>query len=157
MEPEAPAMQAASVTGPTTRLRQDHPVMYIMPAAPTSISLSEAAPLPPAAPVPPAAPQLVTPSLLNALPHNNGIFGAIFLIGLGLLFLTDGIFPGILLVVGITSFLRESAQGRPHRALNTLIFFAGLTMLFWFDAIFPGILFLLGLMALLNARRGFQW
>ena len=140
---EAPVVQeVAPAVGPTVRLSQDQPPIYTMPAP---------------APAPASVPQPAAPSIPNVWRHNSGVFGALFLIGLGLLFLIDGFFPGILVLVGIIGFLREAASGRSRNALSTLVFFTGLAVLFWIDFIFPGILILLGLIALLNAGRGFRF
>jgi hypothetical protein len=134
---QAAVTEPAPATGPTTRL--EHKPTYTLPAAPPI-------------PVPPVA-----PSIPGALPHYKEWIGAVFLIGLGLLFLTGSFFPGILVLIGITGFLSESGRGRQDKALQALVFFAGLAVLFWSHSFFPGILILIGVMALLKRRHSFCW
>lgn len=53
----------------------------------------------------------------------NVTFRAIILIGLGILFFTDGWWPGILLVIGTALCIRQGLRGRYYDvALSTLIF-----------------------------------
>lgn len=98
-------------------------------------------------PVPPTAPLAPAPAKSAA---SNGIIGAIWLIGLGILFMTKLFWPGILILVGLSAFMHESSRGRGNEALRTLVFFVGLTFLFWTGRFFPGILILLGVIALLS-------
>jgi hypothetical protein len=139
---EAPAV-AASVapqpvpaTGPTTRLAPEAVSGYTMPE-----------------PIPATATPAPSIHRGRAQFHQSG--GALFLIGLGVLFLTGNFWPGILVLIGLTGFISEAGRGRQQQGLGALIFFTGLAFLFWSGAFFPGILFLLGIMALLNYHRGF--
>lgn len=101
----------------------------------------------PNAPVPPNAP--LAPALAKpAVP--NGIIGAIWLIGLGILFMMKIIWPGVLILIGLSAYIHEAASGRSRAALRTLVFFVGLTLLFWSGRFFPGILILIGITALLS-------
>lgn len=75
--------------------------------------------------------------------------GAIFLIGLGLLFFTGAFWPWILLLVGVIGALDELPGGL-RQAATTLLFFGGLAVLFATGTLWPGILILLGLVALLD-------
>jgi hypothetical protein len=68
------------------------------------------------------------------------------------LFLTRNFFPGILVLIGITSYLSANAHGRSATALQPLMFFVGLAAIFWMGFSFPLVLLLLGLMALVNQR-----
>jgi hypothetical protein len=74
--------------------------------------------------------------------------GAVWLIGLGILFLTGEFFPGILVLIGITSYLNANAHGRSPAALQPLLFFLGLAVIFWVGFSVPLMLLFLGLMAL---------
>ncbi len=133
--PPAPEVQTAPATGPTTRLDPRVVPAYTMPAS--------------AAP----APQVVAPRRGTRQHHRKTPVGAIWLIGLGLLILTGNIFPGVLALVGITSYMKESARGRPHKALESLVFFLGLTALFAVGFSWPGLFVWLGLMMLIKHRR----
>jgi hypothetical protein len=130
----APAAPANAATGPTTRLNPQVVERYRMPAT---------------APAP--APQMTMPRQRHRHGHRqNDSIGAVWLIGLGLLFLTGHFFPGILFLIGITSFLKHSGRGRDRKAVQTLVFFLGLTALFWYGFSLPLLLIWLGAMALLN-------
>lgn len=138
----APVVQDAqpAAVGPTTRLSEAAIPAYTMPAS---------------APIPATAGPQHSAHLRRAFPQLNQNAGAFFLIGLGVLFLTGNFWPGILVLIGVTSFISETGHGRQNKGLGTLIFFTGLAFLFWTGAFFPGILILLGIMALLNSRHGF--
>jgi hypothetical protein len=118
--------------------------MYTIPTATPAVT---AGPMP--------AAQQAAASVAGGLPHYKEWIGGVFLIGLGLLFLTDSFFPGILVLVGIVTYLVEAGRGQRNKAMRNLILFAGLAVLFWTDSIFPGILFLLGGIAMFSKRRGF--
>lgn len=126
----------APATGATRRL--DPMPAYTMP---------QAAPIAPA-PAPMPAPRQ----------YNKELGGGMFLIGLGVLFLTGTFWPGILALIGITAYVNETARGRHREAAQGLIFFVGLSILFWSGWFFPGILILFGLMALMHrgGRHGKQ-
>ncbi len=134
IRPPAPAVQPGPATGPTTRLDPAVVKTYTMPA--------------PA----PAAPQRAAPRRTSRQRPHGGSVGAVWLIGLGLLLLTGTIFPGVLALVGITSYMKESARGRHFKALQSLVFFLGLTTLFVFGFSWPGLFIWLGVMALLKHR-----
>ncbi|MBV9787098.1 MAG: zinc ribbon domain-containing protein [Chloroflexi bacterium] len=124
--------------GATTRLPEASVPAYTMPAP---------APMPA-----PAVPH--TAGHIRHFPHLNQASGAFFLIGLGVLFLTNSFWPGILVLIGVTAFLSEAGKGRANNALMPLVFFIGLAFLFGTGMIWPGILILLGIMALLGSKRG---
>ena len=128
----APRVQAAPATGPTTRLDPE-----VVPG----YSMSATAPAP--------APQLTMPHRRHGHRQRDSV-GAVWLIGLGLLFLTGSFFPGILLLIGFTSYLSHSARGRERKGIQSLVFFGGLTALFWFGFSFPLLLLWIGAMILIN-------
>lgn len=134
LNPETPVVTAAPVTGPTQRLESTP--SYNMPA-------------PASAPAPVAA---ISTAYVQRR-HNKEAIGAVWLIGMGVLLLTGEVFPGVLVLIGLTAYLSQSAHGRNDKAMQSLLFFAGLAVLFWANFIFPGILFLLGAMMFFN-RRG---
>lgn len=82
--------------------------------------------------------------------------GAIWLIGLGILFLTELFWPGILVLIGVSSFVDKEAKGKRDEGLATLVFFSGLALLFLTELFWPGILVLAGVMWLLS-RKGRGW
>ena len=80
--------------------------------------------------------------------------GGIFLVGLGVLFLVNWIWPGILLVIGLVAFVNQALKGEPLNGLVSLILFGGAALLFTFnfDAryILPIGLIIAGVLALAN-------
>lgn len=80
----------------------------------------------------------------------NARSGAIFLIGLGLLFFTDSFWPGILALVGVAGAMDELSNGDVRAAATVLIFMGGMAVLFFTGTFWPGILVLIGLVALLD-------
>lgn len=76
--------------------------------------------------------------------------GAIFLIGLGVLFFTNTFWPGILALLGVTGAIDELGNGNPRAAAMVLVFMGGMAVLFFTGWFWPGILILLGLVALFD-------
>ena len=106
-------------------------------------------PAPAAAPPTPGAQSRSTPPWFAAQ-HNEEITGAIWLIGLGLIFLTGAFWPGILVLAGLTAYVQEAARGRQAEGLQELVTLTGIAFLFWTGLFWPGILILLGIVALLS-------
>jgi hypothetical protein len=127
-----PEVRRAPATGPTTRLD---------PAAVPGYRMPSTAPTP--------APQTMLPRRRRRYQQHDAV-GAVWLIGLGLLFLTGQFFPGILFLVGVTSFLKHSGRGRDRQALQALVFFGGLTALFWWGFSLPLLLVWLGALMLIG-------
>lgn len=132
---EAASVVTTPVTGPTKRLDPMPEASYTMPQ-------TQPASTPASAPV----------HTQGKRSFNKDAITAAWLIGIGVLLLTGDFFPGILVLVGVTSYMRDTMRGRQDKALGNLIFFTGLALLFWSNFFFPGILFLLGAMWLLNSR-----
>lgn len=133
-----PIEEEEPATGATRRLQPEPKPSYTMPQTPAPA---------PAGPLP--------------VPRTRRYFGndtlkAVWLIGLGVLLLTGSFFPGILVLIGLTSYIRDNQHGQPQKGLRNLVFFTGLALLFWTNFIFPGIFFLLGAMWLLN-NRGYRF
>lgn len=137
---EPAVAEPTPAVGPTVRLNPAPAPAYELPVTPTPA---------------PAVPQPSSGSLPRR--QNNGSIGAVFLIGLGFLFLTGNFFPGILVLIGVTSYMNEARRGRQERGMQTLLFFGGLALLFATGTFFPGILFLLGALYFLNGRGGHRW
>jgi len=129
--------------GPTKRLDP----AYSMPRAAEPVAAPAAAPVP--------APRRSTRKARTK--HKKAPLAAIWLIGLGILFLTELFWPGILVLIGISSYVDKAARGKRDEGLNTLVFFAGLALLFLTELFWPGILVLAGAMWLLNNRSGRGW
>lgn len=56
----------------------------------------------------------------------SNISGGIFLIGLGVLFITDWFWPGILLVIGLSSGAELIFRGRVREGIGTMAMFAAI-------------------------------
>jgi len=76
----------------------------------------------------------------------EGASGGIFLIGLGILFLSKvDFFPWILVVIGVSSLPGSLAQKGFWAGIQGFVWLVGLAILFATDRIWPGILILVGL------------
>lgn len=124
--PESPV---TAVIGPTIRLNEPAPVTEIPPPA-----------------IAPIAPATRPTRLLRARQLNGGMW----LIGIGILFLTGTFWPWILVLCGVSGYLEETGRGRHQEAARTLIFMVGLAILFSTPWFWPGILILIGITALLS-------
>ncbi len=85
--------------------------------------------------------------------YADRVAGAVFLIGLGLLFtpvanIVGGFFPGILFVIGATTIARGVAEGQPWYEVSGGLFMLGLGLFFLFGFSLPLLLIVLGLMML---------
>jgi hypothetical protein len=78
------------------------------------------------------------------------------MLGLVLLFLTGSFWPGILLLIGVTQYVKHDARGRGNHALSSLLFFGGLAFLFWTNMLWPGIVVLL-IVSQLVRQSHFTW
>lgn len=83
----------------------------------------------------------------------SGVSGAIWLIGLGVLFLVEGIpfWPWILVVIGLVGLPESVAQKGLWAGLQGVVWLAGLAVLFATGKFWPGILILIGLSTLAGA------
>lgn len=77
--------------------------------------------------------------------------GAIWLIGIAVLAITNWWWPGILILIGLTSFVSMMNRGPINLAVSPLIFFFGMAVIAYFNWWWPGMLILIGVMMLLNA------
>ncbi len=134
--PVIPAPTAAPVTGPTTRLDPSAVPLYTMPAVPAK-----------------AAPQVHSSRRGSRRhQHNDGTW-SVWLIGIGILMLSGSFFPGILVLIGLTKYLKASRRGRYAQANQRLVFWAGLAAIFWLGLSWPLFLLWGGLLMLLNQRN----
>ena len=109
-----------------------------------TVHLDEAAP---AAGGPEPGP--ASPAVPSARPWRE-LSGGLWLIGLGVLFLSGTFWPGILVLVGLSAYLEQRARGQQQYALRSLLFAVGLALLFWTNWLWPGILLLLGVLAIIS-------
>lgn len=87
--------------------------------------------------------------------YADRVSGAVFLIGLGVLFtplgnLVDGIWPGILFVIGASSLARGMAEGLPWYNVSGGLWMIGLGLVFLWGFSLPILLILLGLTMLVG-------
>ena len=82
----------------------------------------------------------------------ESISGGIFLVGLGILFLTDlGFWPWILVVIGLSGLPASLAQNRGWYGWQGFLWMLGLAILFASGFFWPGILILVGASMLVAA------
>lgn len=80
----------------------------------------------------------------------------IFAVGLFVLLMTGNIWPGILWLIGVSSFVGAAMHGRGDKALQALFWWGGLALLFATGTFWPGILLLMFIGMVLGGRgRGF--
>lgn len=134
---------ARAATGRTVALEAERPAE---PAPPADL---------PAPPRPPAPAGRRRRSLFDGSwrPMTRGFSAkssGVFMIGLGLLFFTGTLWPGILALFGLTGAMDELDHGNVRGAAAVLLFMGGLAVLFATGLFWPGILVLIGLVALLD-------
>ena len=134
------------------------------PAAPPAAA---SAPTRPAAH--PSYPRMATPPALMAVrPHvpsspqrRQGLGddpgAVVFLIGLVALLASHTIWPGILLLLGLTNLVRQGARGRPDHGVRALLWLGGLTLLFATGTFWPGILILIFIGMAIGGGRSRHW
>ena len=83
----------------------------------------------------------------------SALSGGIMMIGLGILFLVEGIgfWPWILVVVGLAGLPESLARDGFWAGIQLLVWTAGLAVLFATGAFWPGILILIGLSTIVSA------
>jgi len=85
------------------------------------------------------------------------ISGGVFMIGLGVLFLIDWFWPGILLLLGLVGLVHEWIKGERSKGLSAFLVLGGLAVLFSFNfawnVVLPVALICLGLIGIVNALR----
>jgi hypothetical protein len=91
--------------------------------------------------------------------HNTGNdpSGLVFVIGLVALLASHMIWPGILLLLGFTNLVHQSAHGRPDHGMRTLLWLGGLTLLIATGTFWPGILLLLFISMALGKGSSRPW
>lgn len=81
----------------------------------------------------------------------NQISGAVWMIGLGILFITGRWWPGILIVIGAGSIAQGLAEGRGWYGFQGGLWAIGLGIWFWFGAPIGALFIVMGVSALLGA------
>jgi hypothetical protein len=93
--------------------------------------------------------------------HRQGWSGdpgpIVFLIGLVALLASHTIWPGILLLLGLTNLVHQAARGRPDHGLRALLWLGGLTLLLATKTLWPGILILIFISMALGGGRSRHW
>ena len=79
--------------------------------------------------------------------------GLFFVLGFFFLITSSYFWPGILVLIGLTKFIKRQSRGASWRAARDLFFWGGLAFLFWTQTFWPGILLLLLATSLLGNRR----
>ncbi len=82
--------------------------------------------------------------------YADRVSGAVFLIGLGLLFtslggIVGGFFPGILFVIGASAFARGMAEGQQWYSVSGAMWMVGIGLVFLLGFNLPLLLILIGL------------
>ncbi|MEP7189096.1 MAG: hypothetical protein ABI901_07910, partial [Roseiflexaceae bacterium] len=138
--PAAPPTPASAPTRPAAR--PSYPRMATPPA------LMAARPQPPAHP--PTTAQ-------RRHGFGNDPSAIVFLIGLFALLASHTIWPGILLLLGVTNLVHQGAHGRSGHGVRTLLWLGGLTLLFATGTFWPGILILLFINMAMGGGRARHW
>lgn len=86
--------------------------------------------------------------------QSETISGAIFFIGLGLLWITGWWFPGILFVIGAASLVGAVREDGDWRNSGTAIWMIGLGLIFWLNLPWAVIMVLIGLSMLFSCKSG---
>jgi hypothetical protein len=106
----------------------------------------------PPAPIPMAPPRpIATPQRPAGSFRGNGPL--LFAVGLFILIMTGNIWPGILWLIGVSSFVGAMTQGRGDKALQALVWWGGLALLFATGTFWPGIV-LVAILCMALGRRG---
>jgi ribosomal protein L40E len=128
---------------------------------PRSQPARPAAPRPTSRPAQQSYPRMATPPNLapfrpmpprgpSARPHSQNPAPFIFLIGLVVLLANGALWPGILVLIGVSILISQVARGRPDKGMSALFWFGGITLLLATGAFWPGIIVLFLLNAVLN-------
>ncbi len=144
--PAAPRTAAPTATAPAPRSPAARPSYPRMATPPT---------LMPSRPWPPANPPTTAPRRQSV---GNDPGGVVFLIGLVALLASHTIWPGILLLLGLTNMVHQAARGRPDHGVRGLLWLGGLTLLFATGTFWPGIMILFFVsMAMRGGSRHWYW
>lgn len=141
----APRVVQEPATGPTVRL-QPSDVQKVSPRV-QGIYVA------PAKPHKQHRQQKQRPRKQQQADHSFPVFiiGVLFLIAIG------NIWPGILVLLGLTRFMKHQARGRANRALGKLIFWVGLAALWYTPFLWPGVVLLLFASHMIGKQRQAGW
>jgi len=130
----APARPAATRSAP-------HPMAHSYPRTAT----------------PPALAPFRPPQVQPARPRHQNPAPFIFLIGLVVLLANHTLWPGILVLIGVSMLISQVAHGRPDKGMNALFWLGGITLLLATGTFWPGIIVLFLLNTVINGRRRHPW
>lgn len=133
---------------------QQQPRPAVPPARP---SAPRTAPRPaaqsyPRTATPPTLTPFRPPQVRPAHPRHQNPAPFVFLIGLVVLLANHTLWPGILILIGVSILISQVARGRPDKGMNALFWLGGITLLFATGTFWPGIFVLLLLNAAINGR-----
>jgi hypothetical protein len=105
--------------------------------------------------LPPAQPPLHSQRRQSV---GNDPAGIVFVIGLVALLASHLIWPGILLLLGMTNLVHQSSRGRTEHGVRGLLWLGGLTLLFATGTFWPGILIIFFISAAMRGgSRHWYW
>ncbi|MEO1289105.1 MAG: hypothetical protein AAFV93_15175 [Chloroflexota bacterium] len=82
------------------------------------------------------------------------VSGAIFMIGLGLLFVTGWWFPGILFVIGASTMASALVDNHPWQSATGALWMFGIGVIFWLNLPWGVVLILIGISYLFSTQYG---
>jgi ribosomal protein L40E len=132
------------------------------PARPTPRPTA-APPRPSAAPPSYTYPRVATPQTLSSArtyppqtrrhhSQHNEPGALIFVIGLVVLLANHTLWPGLLILIGLSLFVNQIASGRADRGMRTMLWLGGLALLFATGTFWPGLIILFVLQAVMGKR-----
>src|SRR5262245_49755699 len=139
------SLETGPVPQPQLRPQPTRPTVPRVAPRPTQQSYPRMATPPTLAPVRPRAPHVP-----HARPQTPNPAPFIFLVGLVVLLANGAVWPGILVLIGVSILISQVARGRPDKGMNALFWFGGITLLLATGAFWPGIFVLFLLNAILN-------
>lgn len=94
--------------------------------------------------------RVATPPSATMVRHGKPNTGALMIFGIAFLLITGTFWPGILLLIGVVTYVNAWAAGHAARGLKPLLWLGGLTLLFATHTLWPGILLLIAVSWLLD-------
>ncbi len=146
-----PQAQPRPATGPTVRLRPTD----VRTVAPSQQPVT-------VAPIAPAKVKLHKHSHKkhkHKKHKHDDPSGPIFIIGILALIFTGNFWPGILILLGITGFINQSAKGHGNHALGHAVFWLGLAALMYTGTSFfwPGVILVIIASHIISKQQRHTW
>jgi hypothetical protein len=76
------------------------------------------------------------------------------LIGMAVLLANNALWPGLLILIGVSIFIGQVASGRPTKGINSLFWLGGIAMLLATGTVWPGFFVLFLIYAIFNGLFG---